>query len=129
MMQRKRNLAHDFIDRMSWSAAEQFVRSWLRDQIDIVHVRVQLHPITDRLLDTAVDAGDGGGEFVLRHRSVMSMCGTFECPGRVLVTRALIVDAYHQQLKSDVRVPDQSLGRFSGFPARWSELPEQSRAT
>jgi len=54
------NFTNDFIDDVRQSVTELLVRSRFCDQIDIVHIHMQLHPIRDRLLHTAIDAGDGG---------------------------------------------------------------------
>jgi hypothetical protein len=67
MAHRKAGPPNNIFDQVGWPAAEDFVRPRLHYEINIVDVRIQLHPIRDWLLHAAIDAGDGGGKFVSVH--------------------------------------------------------------
>ncbi len=67
MANRKTCPANNTLDQVRRPATEDFVWSRFRDQIDVVHVSIQLHPIRDWLLHAAIDAGNRGGKFVSRH--------------------------------------------------------------
>ena len=67
ILHREGDLAHDFIDDVRGLRTQDLVRAGFGDQIDVFAVGVQLHPVSDGLLHTSVDASDGGSEFVLGH--------------------------------------------------------------
>src|SRR4030095_4358914 len=67
MLYGKLYFANDFVDHIGRFAAQHFVRTRFGNQVDVVHVGVQLHPVGYGLLNAPVDTSNRSSKFVRRH--------------------------------------------------------------
>src|SRR5438105_15534683 len=91
------DFANDFIDDKGRFAAKHFIRTRLGNQIDVIDISVQLHPVGDWLLDAPVDAGDCGREFVTRHEPRLYKTETGIGPSGLKNYSAITLAARHAQ--------------------------------